>query len=656
MKKRFLSLIMIFALLFTMAPVDVSAKEESTLTFTIDPFGVGQQSEKARSVMRALNMAEYDYAQGYRGQLTEDQKIIYDVIVDFYIENSLSVTSINDIVLYNEEGPVYVAYSLNDVYADMFYAYLAFVYDYPQAFWAGEAQIQLSYNEEDGLIYVNEIYLLIKEKYEGSKAKIFEYNANVKKVAEEIHHTAAETGLVYDYYQAIHDWVCNQATYNYMAMIIPQNYLQAYSSGSVFAGDANVTYQGYSEAFKVLCDVINASYGQELYCAQIIGNSHKGEPHMWNYVYMPDGNWYGIDTSWDDQETLTHTYFLSGANTPGSDLTFVQEHVENNSFASEYSVSFAYPILAEQTYEDPVPTEELKFSGASLTLQDNLAINFKASSMLFGQRAYTDPYVIFSLNGKEVKVDEYMVVDDSYIFSFENIAPNQMNDKVTATLYAKYRGGEYASEPRDYSVSDYAYNMLSKSTDDSLAKFRTLLVDLLEYGAVSQIYTEYKTDNLVNASLTEEQKAWGTKETREYKDVLDAAYETIDNPTATWKGAGLNLKDRVEIRLSVAVEDIEGLTVKVKSESGGEWTIPSTEFEVADIGRYNVYFNGLNAGQMSENVYFTVYNGDGAVSNTVCYSVESYVYKYQNSEDTNLAELVKAMMRYGDSAYNYVNE
>ena len=59
---------------------------------------------------------------------------------------------------------------------------------------------------------------------------------------------------------------------------------------------------------------------------------------------------------------------------------------------------------------------------------------------------------------------------------------------------------------------------------------------------------------------------------------------------------------------------------------------------------------------MSEKVYLTMYKNDVAVSNTVCYSIESYAYNKQNSTDTALANLVKAMMKYGNSAYAYVTD
>ena len=126
-----------------------------------------------------------------------------------------------------------------------------------------------------------------------------------------------------------------------------------------------------------------------------------------------------------------------------------------------------------------------------------------------------------------------------------------------------------------------------------------------------------------------------------------------------WKGAGLMLTDRVEIRLSIAADDITNLRVKAELANGTSWFIPATEFkpDEAKPGRYNVDFNGLNSGQMSEPVYFTVYKGGTVVSNTVRYSVESYAYAQANkaAPDTSLLALLKVMMKYGDAAYNYVN-
>ena len=62
-----------------------------------------------------------------------------------------------------------------------------------------------------------------------------------------------------------------------------------------------------------------------------------------------------------------------------------------------------------------------------------------------------------------------------------------------------------------------------------------------------------------------------------------------------------------------------------------------------------MYFDGYNASQMSDAVYVTAYIGDTAVSNTLRYSIESYAAS-KMGENTELTELLCAMMKYGDAA------
>ncbi len=300
---------------------------------------------------------------------------------------------------------------------------------------------------------------------------------------------------------------------------------------------------------------------------------------------------------------------------------------------------------------DEVPA--LAFKGASLSLQHNLAINYKVDKALFEDVGYTNPYVVFELNGVKTKVSGYTVSGERYVFTFRNIAPDQMNDTIYATLHATYNGVEYASETREYSVVEYCYSMLELYSGDEYSELRTLLVDLLNYGAASQVFTDYKTDALANADLTETQKQWATSNDPTLETVLDTAYATVENPSAVWKGAGLNLQESVSIRLKFIAENIEDLKVKITSGTK-TWSIYSDKFIDAD-GVYQVYFTGLDVSQMREKVYFTIYEGDTPVSNTVCYSIGSYAYEKQNSTINGLSDLVVAMMKYGDSAYAYTH-
>lgn len=304
-------------------------------------------------------------------------------------------------------------------------------------------------------------------------------------------------------------------------------------------------------------------------------------------------------------------------------------------------------------YQSIPKIEALFFDGASITLEDNIAVNYRVPKSLFEVTGYKNPYIVFETDGRKTVVRKYIVDGDMYIFTFDNIAPDRINDKISATIYATYNGTEYTSETKEYSVADYCYNMLEECSDDKYAELRTLLVDLLNFGANTQAYTGHNKANLANSKLTEEQKAWGTTEKPSMESVLDTKFAVIDNPQVKWKGAGLSLDTTVAIRYKFTAESIENIKIKVASETK-EWIIPSNKIK-KENGFYYVYFDGLVADQMREKVYITAYNGETAVSNTVCYSIESYAYDKQNSNVENLSPLVISMMKYGNSAYNYTH-
>ena len=298
---------------------------------------------------------------------------------------------------------------------------------------------------------------------------------------------------------------------------------------------------------------------------------------------------------------------------------------------------------------------ELRVSAASVTLQSNLQANFKVNINLFENAGYSAPYMTFTLNGQTTTVDKPVEDDGNYVFRFSDIAPDKMNDTITWNLYAT-KDDEPAYATGEYSIATYCKNLLDKSTDSD-SELRTLLVDMLNYGAASQTYTGYNIDNLVNAVLTAEQKGWGTPDTPALEDKLNTAAKTVDDATATWIGAALRLTDRVEMKFILNTNSIDGLTVKFTDSTGDVVyaTVASDTFERRAAGGYYVYFDGFDASQMREVVYVTAYNGDTAVSNTIAYSVETYAYAKQNSTVSNLGDLVKAMMKYGDAAEAYKN-
>ena len=260
----------------------------------------------------------------------------------------------------------------------------------------------------------------------------------------------------------------------------------------------------------------------------------------------------------------------------------------------------------------------------------------------------------FVFLGNTYKVSEY-TIDKSGRLSFacDKVAANLMVDLITATLYAKYDGVEYASASVEYGVITYATRQIDKAT----GKSRVLLCDLLNYGAAAQIYNKYKTDNLVTKDFTAEQLSGATKDDPKVESIKNAAYEVIDNATAEWKAVGLLLESAVTVRYKFQAEDITGLVAKFTAD-GCEYEIPYTEFELVKgtTNQYYIYFKGLHAGQMRSEIHAKLYDKDGnLISNTARYSIESYIAEKYNNTNADLVALIKAMIKYGDSAYNFNN-
>ena len=348
-------------------------------------------------------------------------------------------------------------------------------------------------------------------------------------------------------------------------------------------------------------------------------------------------------------------YFIGGTNqnktvdwVSGKDFSFAYMGTSPHTIGG-CSLEYIQVWENEKSAQEP----ELKFYGANIALQTNLAIGYGVPKNQVD--AFDSVYVRCTMNGVETDVVDYQVSGDVCYFFFRGISPRCIGDDVVAQIIGSKNGVEYVSAERTYSILTYCQNMLENIPSKN--QLSTLLVDLLNYGTAIQTYTNYKTDAPVSSILTETQKAWGTATDRSLSTALDTKYETVNNPLVRWKGAGLTLKDSAAIRYLMVVQDgvdITQLTVKLRMETGAETMIPSDRFTPLGNGIYEIYFDRMNAAQMNEYVYAIVCMGNTPVSHTARYSVESYAYSKQNSTDSNLAALVTAMIRYGDSAKAFV--
>ena len=275
-----------------------------------------------------------------------------------------------------------------------------------------------------------------------------------------------------------------------------------------------------------------------------------------------------------------------------------------------------------------------------VSVKDNFAMNFLVKNL--DVDSYKDPYMVFVMKGEETKVTAYQKQDDYYVFTYSDLAPDQMSEIITANLYATVAEETVLVSTDEYSVAQYCYDALR--AEDTGDLMRTLLVETLNLGAAAQAYRG-NTDALANEKLTDAEKEFGyTGQLRELTSIRDFGK---NDGKVQWYGISLLMGNSIGLRVYFEAEDINDLTIKA-----GEYTL--SDIGTKD-GKYYVDFTDVNPAKMNEEITFTAYQGGTAVSTTATYSVESYVAMFIGRKDVSAkqVELAEAVIRYGDAAKAY---
>jgi hypothetical protein len=157
-----------------------------------------------------------------------------------------------------------------------------------------------------------------------------------------------------------------------------------------------------------------------------------------------------------------------------------------------------------------LPAPMLDPTGFTLSFEDEIRVNL-----------YLDPIYCSGLNSKDMGLlvwdqhpgtpsletaQEIFPGSNGFMVHTDGIPAKKMGDTRYYVGYAKLPSGEYIfTEVLAYSPKQYAYNMLGKSNVSNTQK--ALCVAMLNYGAAAQEYFRYNTDSLMNADLTDAQKA-----------------------------------------------------------------------------------------------------------------------------------------------------
>ncbi len=296
---------------------------------------------------------------------------------------------------------------------------------------------------------------------------------------------------------------------------------------------------------------------------------------------------------------------------------------------------------------------------ASLILQENLDINFRLITDQFD--AATDEIGLqVVLNGKttvcEGEVDDEN--DKQYIYTFENITPALMADEMTVTVLVN---GEPVHEIT-YSVAEYCYKLL-RQTDN--ATLKTLLVDLLIYGAKAQLYINHNVENLADKGLTDDELDFATpdEDLPELENVTQIAGK-IDEEDAiySFKSVGLNLTDGIIIRVKLVLnegkEHSAAASLCINSYIDGlleETSVPGTYYAYAKVDNPTFFDTGIqlrvvNQGELNPSLSHTLYTSAASY----CASILAKCADGRITDEA-LKDIVVALVKYAYSVKAYAD-
>lgn len=289
-----------------------------------------------------------------------------------------------------------------------------------------------------------------------------------------------------------------------------------------------------------------------------------------------------------------------------------------------------------------ISNSDAKISGVSLGIGSDLTVNYYATvnETYIKESEAANVKMRFTRNGKSVTVGgEYDSANSRYLFSYTGITPQCIGDNIKAELL--YKDKTIATKD-SYSVLEYCQTLHADSNTGT--ELKTLIADLLEYGAAAQKYMNYNTENLVNTD------DWVITEKTEFvvPETTAPIIEGSIDQNNKFTSVGVSLSNVNQIFFRFKVEDAENAKITIQKGSGEKVEVTSSEW-IADGDTYLVYTNAISA--TGHDTSYAVSLTVGEQTQSVSYSINSYVSaKY---EDAEVGELVKALYNLGVSAQAY---
>ena len=234
--------------------------------------------------------------------------------------------------------------------------------------------------------------------------------------------------------------------------------------------------------------------------------------------------------------------------------------------------------------------------------------------------------------------DWYSYSSSLYRVTFNGINAKEMNDTIYVQVF--YADDTPASALWEDSVVEYVMRILENQN----VYTKTMLVDMLNYGAAAQASFDYDEENLANSNLTEAQKAYATSE---------VSYSDSRVKGTNYYGSTLSLGSNLCLVLyfqNISTDMYAEVTFVNHYGEEKVVRIEGTEFYHHSGSIYKVAVNEVVVADVGQPVTCTIYDALGNEVGTVTDSIESYIARMSSTD-----ELYETIMKFANSAYIYLH-
>lgn len=330
--------------------------------------------------------------------------------------------------------------------------------------------------------------------------------------------------------------------------------------------------------------------------------------------------------------------------TTGDWAIFVFEVNKGFGGSSQVSISDVKiaDVSANLTQESGTSVEinitSVEITDASITLGESITVNYYATL----PDEYSKATMQFTMNEKTVSVEGELVEGNEYRFAFEGVSPQCMTDEIKAQLTY---GEEVLDTHDSFTIRSYCDSLLSSDattlgkSEEQYTAMKTLIADMLQYGAMSQTYRNYKTDALANNNIT------GQREFVALEDQWKAVPTNTGNNIKITAG-GVWFANVNKLYLKFTTTDISNTTLEFDGK-----TYTSEDFELVSGNTYIFYSDAIVPSEFGVGKAAQFKYGE-TVEASITYSINHYVYAKQG-QNTDMGNLAKALYNYGVSAVAY---